>query len=271
MMFPFPPGEGFPRFYSVDCIVFEARICSTRTMQVLFSDLGQMLIDARTGEAATPVVERIRAKRIPLVLVTNKTRAEVEFWRDATGIRYPFIVEDGAAVFFPKGHLSLPFRAKVKCGYEVLEFGNSHDELIADLHRACEMSGCTVRAFHEMELAEFSEGAGFSSFHAHLARQREYSEAFRILQGDPERLDSAIQQIGRRLVWRDRYLHITGKNHVAGAVRIVAQALAISYGDITKIGISASPDDSSFLKFMDRVVLAGPDAWEDATLTVLQD
>jgi hypothetical protein len=218
-------------------------------MQVLFSDLGQMLIDARTGKAATPVVERIREKRIPLVLVTNKTRAEVEAWRDATGIRYPFIVEDGAAVFFPKGHLSLPFRAKVKSGYEVLEFGNPNDELIADLQRACEISGCVVRSFHE---------------------QREYSEAFRILEGDPERLVSTIQQIGRRLVWRDQYFHITGKNHVAGAVRIVAQALAISYGDITKIGISTGPDDSSFLKFMDRVVLAGPDIWKDATL-VLQD
>jgi mannosyl-3-phosphoglycerate phosphatase family protein len=242
-------------------------------MQILFSDLGQMFIDSRSGswETTAPVFERIRQKRIPWVLVTNKTRAEIELWSEETGIRYPFIVEDGAAIFFPKGQMSLPFRAKVKSGYQVLEFGNSHDELITDLERACEMSGCLVRTFHEMELGELSQDAGFSPFHALLAKQREYSEAFRILHGDPERLTSAIQQIGRRIVWRDRFFHITGNNHVAGAVRIVAQAFALSYGNITKIGIGTGPYDTPFLKLMDRVVLAGPDTWNEATLTILQD
>src|SRR6476660_460459 len=69
-----PPTSRFLLFYRIDRIVLEHRICSTTTMQILFSDLGRPLIDPLThsSEAATPVLERIRNKRIPFVLVTDK-------------------------------------------------------------------------------------------------------------------------------------------------------------------------------------------------------
>ena len=229
-------------------------------MQIFFSDINRMLMEPGTE---SPALERIREKRIPFVLVTNKTRAEVEHWREATGIRYPFIVEGGGAIFFPRGYLRIPFRTRSNGEYEVLDFGTPYEDLIVDLRRACEMSDCLVRAFHQMDVAELSQDSGLSLLQAELAKRREYSEGFRIIDGDPERLDSAIQQLGRCLAWRDRYFHITGKNHVSGAVRVLSQAFAISYGDVTKVGVATGPDDLPFLKLMDRVVLD--------TSTILQE
>jgi mannosyl-3-phosphoglycerate phosphatase len=223
-------------------------------MQILFSDLGRPLIDPLTHswEAATPVLERIRQKQIPFVLVTNKTRAEVEFWREATGIRYPFIVEGGGAIFFPSiffpRHMPLPFRTVRRGGYDVLEFGVTHDQLVVDLERAAEMSHCVVRGFNE---------------------KREYSEPFRIIHGDIEALEAAIHALGRRVTRRDGYFLITGNNHVSGAVRILSQAFMMSYGHVTKIGLGTGPDDIPFLNVMDRVVFAEPDDWNRAALSIL--
>src|SRR5262249_43965340 len=155
------------------------------------------LIDPVTSswEAAAPVIDRIREKQIPFVLVTNKTRAEVEFWRDATGIRHPFIVEGGGAIFFPQGRLPLPFRTKNHSGYDILEFGVTYEQLVMDLERAAEMAGCTVRGFNQLSVAELSQEAGLSILHARLAKQREYSEPFRIIDGDIVKLEAAIQEL----------------------------------------------------------------------------
>jgi mannosyl-3-phosphoglycerate phosphatase len=247
-------------------------------MQILFSDLGRPLIDPLTHSsgAATPVLERIRDKRIPFVLVTDKTRAEVEFWRNVTGIRYPFIVEGGGAIFFPshffpQGHLPLPFRTVRRGGYDVLEFGATYDQLVSDLEHAAQMSGCVVRGFHEMTATELAENAGMSELHAQLAKQREYSEPFRIIHGDMGILEEAIQALGRRVTRRDSYSVITGNNHVSGAVRILSQAFTMSYGHVTKIGLGTGPDDVPFLKVMDRVVFAEPADWNRAALSILEE
>jgi mannosyl-3-phosphoglycerate phosphatase len=242
-------------------------------MQIIFSDLDRMLIDPDTclWETAIPVFDRIREKRIPFVVVTNKTRAEVEVWRKATNVRYPFIVEGGGAIFFPTGYLNVPFRTRNNGEYNVLDFGSPYQELIVDLHRASEMAGCLVRGFHQMEVAELSQDAGLSPLQAELAKRREYSEAFRIVDGDPERLNSAVHQVGRRLTWRDQYFHITGNNHVTGAVRVLAQAFTLSFGRVTTIGVGTGADDTPFLKLMDRAVLASQTTWSEAALTILRE
>src|SRR5262245_50293684 len=52
-------------------------------MWLVFTDLDGTLLDADTYsyEAASPALERLRERGTPLVMVTSKTRAEVELWR----------------------------------------------------------------------------------------------------------------------------------------------------------------------------------------------
>ena len=73
-------------------------------MTIVFTDLdGTLLDDANySWEAARPALEELKRRGIPCVLVTSKTRAEVEFWRNRLGNTDPFVVENGAAVFIPK-------------------------------------------------------------------------------------------------------------------------------------------------------------------------
>ena len=78
----------------------------------IFTDLDGTLLDHDTYEwsPARPMLDRIREEGWPLVFVTSKTRAEVEGLRTEMEVDEPFIVENGAAAFFPPryGDLELP-------------------------------------------------------------------------------------------------------------------------------------------------------------------
>ena len=73
------------------------------TYFVVFTDLDGSLLDGETYsfESATQALKALRMRNIPLILVSSKTRAEMEPLRRRLNHRDPFIVENGAAVFVP--------------------------------------------------------------------------------------------------------------------------------------------------------------------------
>ena len=73
---------------------------------LVVSDLDGTLLDHTTYafDAARAALERLRDARVPLVLCTSKTRAEVEPIRAALRNAHPFIVENGGGVFVPLGY-----------------------------------------------------------------------------------------------------------------------------------------------------------------------
>ena len=67
---------------------------------IVYTDLDGSLLDGTTYsyEPATPALAALREQGIPLVLVSSKTRAEMEPLRQRLDHRDPFIVENGGAV-----------------------------------------------------------------------------------------------------------------------------------------------------------------------------
>ena len=73
---------------------------------------------------------------MPWVLVTSKTRAEVEFWRRCLGNEHPFIVENGGAAFVPAGYFRFAVPGgKPRGAYDVLEWGTPYTGPGAELAR----------------------------------------------------------------------------------------------------------------------------------------
>jgi len=73
---------------------------------VIFTDLDGTLLDAETYsyEAARPALAMLKKRQIPVVLCTSKTRAETEAIARRLGLKHPFIVENGGAIFIPQGY-----------------------------------------------------------------------------------------------------------------------------------------------------------------------
>lgn len=263
-------------------------------MRIVFTDLDGTLLDSRTysWEAARPALEELKRHGIPCVLVTSKTRAEVELWRRLLENGDPFIVENGAAAFVPKGYFPLQIPGAIGRGnLEVQEWGTPYGVLVAALEEASRSARCEVTGFHQMSAREVSVACDIPLDQAVLARQREYDEPFRIV--DPTRADRLLGELeARGLHWTvgGRFHHVCGANDKAVAVRTVTRWFGLLHEHVTTIGLGDAPNDASFLEIVDIPVIVrskpsatlseripramvteapGPRGWNDAILRLI--
>ncbi|HET8721342.1 MAG TPA: HAD hydrolase family protein, partial [Nitrospira sp.] len=152
---------------------------------VVFVDLDGTLLDtdAASWEAAAPAVEALRNHGIPVILVSSKTRAEVESLRREIQHQDPFIVENGAAVFIPHRLFSFPLeRVRAKASYEVIELGMPYHMLRDVLKQIEDAVETPLHGFGDLSVDDIMELTGLSRSDAALAQMREYGEPF-VLEG----------------------------------------------------------------------------------------
>ena len=104
-------------------------------MKVVFTDLDGTLLDSEdySFRAALPALKHLKRNNVPWIMVTSKTRAEVEHWRTVLGNDHPFIVENGGAAFVPSGYFPIEVASTTRDGYTILEWGMKYERLIAAL------------------------------------------------------------------------------------------------------------------------------------------
>ncbi len=223
-------------------------------MLIIFTDLDGTLLDpeGHSYDAARPALALIGDMGIPLVLVTSKTRAEVEVWRERLDNHDPFIVENGGALYMPRTCLPFTLQASA-CDdrYAVIEFGSPYPELVETLRAASLESGCRTIGFHDMSTQEISSRCGLSRDQAVLAKQREYDEPFEILDPGAEQLLKCIERRKRRWTCGGRFYHILGANDKAHCVRLLTHFYQRAFGDITTVGLGDGLNDAGFLKVVD--------------------
>jgi mannosyl-3-phosphoglycerate phosphatase len=231
----------------------------TIDMQIIFTDLDGTLLDHETysWEAARPAIERLNLRDLPWVMVTSKTRAEVEWWRKQMDNRHPFVVENGAAAFVPLDYFPFPVPgAARRDNYEVLESGMKYHDLVSCLKEASRRSRCRVLGFNEMSPAEVSFTCNLPLEQAALAKVREYDEPFRILDlNRAAQLLHAIEKQGLRWTKGGRFWHITCENDKARAVTMLQQLFERVYGPVATIGLGDAPNDVPFLNVVTFPVL----------------
>jgi mannosyl-3-phosphoglycerate phosphatase len=256
------------------------------SVMVVFTDLDGALLDHDTYsfQPAAPALQRLRDLRVPVVFVTSKTFEEVDHWRTVMNNHSPFAVENGAAVYAPKGDPPLPGDSVRQYeGYQMVEFGVAYSELTRALKSAALEAGCCVRGFADMTAQDISRDCDLPLEQAALAKTRQYDEPFRLITGDPEVLRCAVERHGLRLKRGGRFFHITGQNDKADAVRLLIEAYR-RLGPIQTIGIGDGPNDAGFLNLVDypflldspmatqihkrvpraRTAPAGPKGWNES-------
>lgn len=263
-------------------------------MDVIFTDLDGTLLDHNTysWEAARPALDRLRQQGVPWILVTSKTRAEVEFWRRRLENVHPFIVENGGGAFVPVGYFPFATRGgNRRDSYEVIEWGMPYERLVAALQKASQTSHCRVRGFHEMTPEEVARLCNLPLEQAVLAKQREYDEPFVVL--DPDRasaLTAAIEDLGCRSTRGGRFWHILGASDKALAVEAISVLFEQSNAQVRTIGLGDGLNDASFLNVVTAPVLIrstqvaelklrvprgavtehpGPKGWNEAVLALI--
>ncbi|MGQ9471446.1 MAG: HAD-IIB family hydrolase [Candidatus Aminicenantales bacterium] len=226
---------------------------------IIFSDLDGTLLDHETFsfERAREALIALERADIPLVFCTSKTRRETEYWRERTGNRHPFIVENGGAIYIPSNYFLFEIpAASFREGYYLIELGERYDRLRQFLLSFRENIDPTIRGFGDMSLEEIIALSGLSPEMAALARQREYDEPF--TGGNQEslrQLRKEAEKFGLKILGGSRFYHLTGKSDKGTALQRVKRLFAQHLGEVQTVAFGDSQNDEAMLASADQAYL----------------
>ena len=269
---------------------------------VIFTDLDGTLLDSDTYsfDAATDALDELRAREIPVVLVSSKTRSEIEPIRSHLGNHHPFIVENGGAVLIPPEYFPFPIaNAMTTDPYLVIELGTPYAQLRQALKEIAHELGTTLRGYGDMSVTEVAQRTGLSLEDAALSKQRDYDEPFVVEDHDQRSsehiLAEAITNHGLRWTKGGRFHHLMGSQDKGEAVRhlitcyrqhtqhehttLTTLALGDSLNDLPMLTVVDTPilvqlADGSYSAGIDlprliRAPAPGPAGWNRAVLSLL--
>ena len=242
--------------------------------KVLFSDLDGTFLDATTYsyKESLDALKLLQKEEVPLVFCSAKTRAEQIEYRRKLEIHDPFIVENGGAIFIPKGYFPFSFDFhKVIGEYMVIELGVPYAEIRGKLQKIKKETGLDFKGFAAMSPEEISQDSGLSLQFARRAKQREYTETLKLEGSEREQklvLDK-IRESGLNCTHGGRYYEAMGGNDKGKAADILTRLFRQKFGEVITVGIGDSLNDLPLLTAVDIPVLVQRpgEYWENLPLS----
>lgn len=220
--------------------------------RVLFSDLDGTLLDLKSYSFAQTAhsVDALKANGIPIVFCSSKSRVEQEFYRDSLRVTDPFIVENGSAIFIPKGYFSqpIPFNTYIIDDYEVITLGKPVGvirDVIAEARKAFKLS---FLCYFDLPAEEVSMYTGLDLKSSRRAMQREFSET--ILKGRiSETFIAWLNQHELRCIPGSKFHTIVSDKADKGkAVDVLLALYQNEWGEVMSYGAGDSINDFEMLQ-----------------------
>lgn len=263
------------------------------------TDLDGCLLDASYSyEPARPALAALARDLVPLILVSSKTRAEVEPLARVLGLDTPFVVENGGALVVPRRLLPRDERAAVEEDgpYAEIPLGTPRRVLVEALHELAARTGVRVRGFGGLTSSDLERLTGLSIAAATRALQRHYDEPFLVEGGDEPaaRLASAAVRRGLVVSRGGQFHHLTGRVGKGDALRRLLELYGAARRRFHTVALGDAPNDLSMLELCDRPIVVprangslepslaaalpraerapspGPAGWNAAVLAVLR-
>ena len=237
---------------------------------LIFTALEGALVDPRTDSfsGAEEALSELDRRKIPLVLLTSRTREEIEPIRRKLGHNHPFVTENGGGIFFPDGYFSLKIPGAVRTArYLSVAQGRPYAEVCEALDDIAEECAVGVAGFHHMSLREIADNTGLRPRAAELARAREFDEPFYFTSADDKAIARFVEAARTRGFDARRgqtFWHFSSKCDPARAVRTLAQLFReATHIKLRLVGVGGRERDMSWLRAVDHAILL-PDSHEAA-------
>jgi mannosyl-3-phosphoglycerate phosphatase len=230
--------------------------------QLIFTALESALIEPRTDSfaAAEEALSELERRKIAYILLTSRTREEIDPIRRRMGHNHPFVTENGGGIFFPDGYFSLRIPGVVRTArYLSIAQGRPYSEVCEALDDIAEECGVGVTGFHHMSLREIADNTGLRPRDAELARAREFDEPFYFTSADDNaiaRFVEAARQRGFDTRRGPMFWHLSSKCDAARAVGTLAKLFReATHIKLRLIGIGGSQQDLPWLRAVDQAIL----------------
>jgi mannosyl-3-phosphoglycerate phosphatase len=232
---------------------------------LIFTDVDGTLLDHNSyqWDKAGPALDLCRIYNIPVIMVSSKTRSELETLRRAIGLTFPFISENGGGIFFPKEwHARIPPNAVLEGNLWKYSVGTPYRDLVEGLGEIRLELGLKLRGFSDMTPEEISGITGLDTKSSALAAMREFDEPFIMGEEDKtdlEVLSGAAKKRGFQISKGGRFYHIHGRIDKGDAVRRMISWHKESQGEIFTVALGDSPNDFPMFEQVDQPVLIRPE------------
>jgi mannosyl-3-phosphoglycerate phosphatase len=227
---------------------------------VIFTDLDGTLLDHESYEwgEAKPAIDLCKKLSVPIVLVSSKTRAEMNIVRKKLGISFPFISENGGGIFFPDESANdLPSDTIQTEDLRLWPISASYEYLQKSLSEIRDVLGYRLKGFSEMTITEISGLTGLDHESSRMAALREFDEPFIVQEDhfDIEALRDAAKNKGLMISQGGRFFHLHGKFNKGDAVKKIISWYCESSAQVFSVALGDSPNDFSMLEQVDQPVL----------------
>ena len=182
---------------------------------IIFSDLDGTLLDhySYKSTAADATLQQLQQAKIPVILNTSKTLAELEVIKTELKLDTPFIIENGAAVYIPKNPFDIQPKDTESIGdYWVKSFCLPSKHWLDLLTEHSHDFKQYYRGFSSLSAEELGQITGLDLAQAARAKQRQYGEPIQWL-GDKETKKAFIShlvELGANVVHGGRFIHVGG-------------------------------------------------------------
>jgi mannosyl-3-phosphoglycerate phosphatase len=237
---------------------------------LIFSALEGALVDPRTDSfaGAEEALSELERRKIAFVLLTTRTREEIDPIRRKIGHNHPFVTENGGGIFFPDGYFSLKIPGAVRVArYLSVAQGRPYAEVCEALDEIAEEAAVGVAGFHHMSLREIADNTGLRPRSAELARAREFDEPFYFTSADDRsiaRFVETAREHGFDTRRGSTFWHLSAKCDAARAVRTLSHLFReATHIKLRLVGIGGGQVDLPWLRAVDHAILL-PDSGEPA-------
>jgi mannosyl-3-phosphoglycerate phosphatase len=261
---------------------------------IIFSDLDGTLLTpvSYRWDRAEIAIELCKNLGIPIVLVSSKTRAEIEIFREEMGLSTPFVSENGGAIFIESDNGNSLKDTVKDGGYIKIELGVSYNLLVEALREIRNRLGWQIKGFSDMSVEEIAYLTNMDLSSAYFASLREYDEPFLILEdvNDLSPLFNLAKDMGLRVFKGGRFFHIQGKNDKGKAIDVLISWYKKRMGKIITVALGDSPNDFPMLKRVDYPILIlsdnkyqpviprlkisrklGPEGWNEEVINIIKE
>lgn len=233
---------------------------------VVFADVDGVLGDLHGGAFfadAAATLKPLRRDDVPLVLCSSRTRAELEAIQQELGIRHPFVCESGGAVFIPGGYFGFNVPgARDLAGYEAVEYGRPYADVVQMLRRTAERLAIRIVGFSDMSVEEVARDCHVPLLQARLAKLRQYSERFRVLDSNEStrsRLVRGLNTTRLRCVTGERYDYVGAPVNTSLGVNLLCGLYQHADENVLTVGIAGRMAGDTLLRQVDRRVTMSSD------------
>lgn len=223
---------------------------------IIFAALDEIFasLSASDCQALATAIAKLQSQKIPLIFVSNKTRAEILSWLDIFNSSDPFIVEGGSGIFIHQSDSR--FQAEDSSSvdrYYSHQLGCSYTEARAALKAVQEEISKILRGFGDLDEESIQPLIGGTVQEARLAKSREFSEYFLTPNRlEIEQLQSVAREYGFKIVpGKNLSLILGGGADIAQSISWLRQRAIAPKEQLKTVGIGYTAADIALLAAVD--------------------